>query len=333
MAKVSEEPLIKAENLVKYFPIRGGLLKKVIGYVHAVDNISFEIKRGQTFGLVGESGCGKTTTGRTLLRLLEPTSGKIYFKGKDITATNGKELIELRKKMQIVFQDPYASLNPRKTIKTTLTEPLLYHHIVSSPREAEEKVLSFLETVGMGEQHMNRYPHEFSGGQRQRICIARALLMNPEFIVLDEPTASLDVSVQAHVLNLLKDLQEKFGLTYLFISHSISVVHHMSNLIGVMYLGKLVEILPDYKLMKKALHPYTQALMAAVPIPNPELRKELKPITGEVPSAINPPKGCRFHPRCPFKKDICEREEPPLIEVEKGHYVACWLYTEKQKHL
>ncbi|MHA1506291.1 MAG: ABC transporter ATP-binding protein [Candidatus Asgardarchaeia archaeon] len=323
--------ILEVERLVKYFPIRGGILRRAIGYVHAVDDISFKLERGKTLGLVGESGCGKTTTGRTILRLIEPTYGRIVFKGWDITSVPQKKLKKIRPKMQIIFQDPYASLNPRMTIVDTLTEPLLVHKIVKNKREAKEIALDFLEHVGMGEQHLYRYPHEFSGGQRQRICIARALLLNPELLILDEPTVSLDVSVQAQILNILKDLQEKFKLSYIYISHDISVVHFMSDFIAVMYLGKIVETLPDRKLLKEAKHPYTQALISSVPIPNPDIKQEMKEIKGEVPSAVNPPPGCRFHPRCPYAMEICRKEEPELVEVEPNHYVACFLYHKVKK--
>ncbi|RLI62509.1 MAG: peptide ABC transporter substrate-binding protein [Candidatus Asgardarchaeum californiense] len=319
----NEKYLLEVKNLVKYYPIRGGVLRKVIGYVHAVDNINFRIPRGSTLGLVGESGCGKTTTGRVILRLVDPTSGEIWYNGTNIAKLKEKELREYRKKMQIVFQDPYASLNPRKTIKETLTEPLLVHKIVDNKSDAMEVAFKFLKKVGLNWEHLYRYPHEFSGGQRQRICIARALLLNPEFVVLDEPTSSLDVSVQAQTLNLLKDLQKEFHLTYLFISHNLSVVKHMSDQVAVMYLGKIVEILPSEKLLEKAVHPYTQALVSAIPIPDPSMRKGLKVLPGEVPSAVNPPSGCRFHPRCPYATDKCKVEEPQLIEIEHNHWVAC----------
>jgi peptide/nickel transport system ATP-binding protein len=324
--KVSE-PILKVEHLKKYFPVRG--LFKTIGYVKAVDDISFEIYPGETFGLVGESGCGKTTTGRTILRLIEPTSGKIIFKGKDVTKLKGEEMKWFRRQAQIMFQDPYSSLNPRQTVFEIIMEPVRFHGIeVDDP---EEFVIRLLESVGLNEMHLYRYPHEFSGGQRQRIALARLLALKPEFIVLDEPTSALDVSVQANILNTLKDLQKKYGFTYLFISHDLGVVKYMSHRIGVMYLGKLVEVGPADRIFKNPLHPYTKFLLSAIPVPDPELARELKEkrmkVTGEPPSPINPPAGCRFHPRCPFVMDRCKKEEPPLMEVEKDHYVACWLYA------
>lgn len=321
------EPILKVEHLKKYFPVRG--LFRTIGYVKAVDDVSFEIYPGETFGLVGESGCGKTTTGRTILRLIEPTSGKIIFKGKDVTKLKGDEMKWFRRQAQIMFQDPYSSLNPRQTVSEIIMEPVRFHGIeVDDP---EEFVIRLLESVGLNEMHLYRYPHEFSGGQRQRIALARLLALRPEFIVLDEPTSALDVSVQANILNTLKDLQKKYGFTYLFISHDLGVVKYMSHRIGVMYLGKLVEVGPADKIFENPLHPYTKFLLSAIPVPDPELARELKKkrmkVEGEPPSPINPPAGCRFHPRCPFVMDRCKKEEPPLIEVEKDHYVACWLYA------
>ncbi|WP_456367278.1 ABC transporter ATP-binding protein [Thermococcus sp.] len=322
------EPILKVEHLKKYFPVRG--LFRTIGYVKAVDDISFEIYPGETFGLVGESGCGKTTTGRTILRLIEPTSGSIIFKGKDVTKLKGEELKWFRRHAQIMFQDPYSSLNPRQTVFEIIMEPVRFHGIeVDDP---EEFVIKLLESVGLNEMHLYRYPHEFSGGQRQRIALARLLALKPEFIVLDEPTSALDVSVQANILNMLKDLQKEHGFTYLFISHDLGVVKYMSHRIGVMYLGKLVEIGPAERIFENPLHPYTKFLLSAIPVPDPELARELKSkrmkIEGEPPSPINPPSGCRFHPRCPFAKaGLCDKKEPPLIEVEKDHYVACWLYA------
>lgn len=322
------EPLLKVENLKKYFPVRG--LFRTIGYVKAVDGISFEINRGETFGLVGESGCGKTTTGRTILRLIEPTSGKIIFDGKDVTTIKGDEMKEFRRRAQIMFQDPYSSLNPRQTVFEVIMEPVRFHGIpVDDP---EEFVIDLLESVGLNEMHLYRYPHEFSGGQRQRIALARLLALKPEFIVLDEPTSALDVSVQANILNMLKDLQKKYGFTYLFISHDLGVVKYMSHRMGVMYLGKLVEVGPAEKIFENPLHPYTQMLLSAIPVPDPDLARELKKkrarIEGEPPSPINPPEGCHFHPRCPFAKaGLCDKKEPPLVEVEKDHYVACWFYA------
>ncbi|NJE08053.1 ABC transporter ATP-binding protein [Thermococcus sp. M39] len=321
------EKVLEVKHLKKYFPVKGLFFTK--GWVKAVDDISFEIYRGETFGLVGESGCGKTTTGRTVLRLIEPTAGEILFEGKNVMGLKGDDLKWFRRKSQIMFQDPYSSLNPRQTVFEIIMEPVRFHGIeVDDP---EEFVINLLESVGLNEMHLYRYPHEFSGGQRQRIALARIMALKPEFIVLDEPTSALDVSVQANILNTLKDLQEKHGFTYLFISHDLGVVKYMSHRMGVMYLGKLVEVGPADKIFENPLHPYTQMLLSAIPVPDPEMAKELKAkrkvIKGEPPSPINPPAGCRFHPRCPFAKDVCKKEEPPMVEVEKDHYVACWLYA------
>ena len=318
------ETLLEISDLKKHFPIRGGILGRTVGYVYAVDGISFKIGKGETMGLVGESGCGKTTVGRCILRLIEPTSGEILFEGIDITDIDDKQMAKLRPKMQIVFQDPYASLNPRMTIKDIVGEPLFVNGIARG-LELRRRVLELLLMVGLSEDHMNRFPHEFSGGQRQRIGVARALSLNPEFIVLDEPTSSLDVSVQAQMLNMLQDLQRKLGLTYLFISHNLSVIKHMSERIAVMYLGKIVEIASKAELFRSQLHPYTQALFAAIPIPDPEISRERIVLGGDVPSPVNPPPGCRFNPRCPKMIPVCKEEEPQLIEVTKDHYVACHL--------
>ncbi len=317
--------ILKTEDLKKYFPVRRFLLSK--DYVKAVDGVSIEIKEGETLGLVGESGCGKTTLGRLVLRLIEPTGGKVIFEGKDISKLKGEELKEFRRKAQIVFQDPYSSLDPRMTIFNIIIEGVHVHGIdVGDP---EEFVINLLKTVGLKEEHLYRYPHEFSGGQKQRIAIARALSLNPKFIVLDEPTSALDVSVQAQILNMLKDLQKKYGLTYLFISHDLGVVKYMSNRIAVMYIGKIVEIADADELFKNPLHPYTKLLFSALPIPDPKLTRAKKRLTikGEPPSPINIPPGCRFWPRCPYANSKCRTHEPPLVEVEKGHYVACWLYA------
>jgi len=315
------ETLLEVNDLKKHFPIRGGVLSRTVGYVYAVDGVSFKIKKGETLGLVGESGCGKTTVGRCILRLIEPTSGGILFEGTDITKIDDKHMAKVRPRMQIVFQDPYASLNPRMTIKDIVGEPMLVNGIAKG-LELRQRVLELLLMVGLTEDHMNRFPHEFSGGQRQRIGVARALALNPEFIVLDEPTSSLDVSVQAQTLNMLQDLQKKLGLTYLFISHNLSVIKHMSDKIAVMYLGKIVEIAPKAELFKSQLHPYTRALFAAIPIPDPEISRKRIVLGGDVPSPVNPPSGCRFHPRCPLNR-LCNEEEPQLLEVGKDHYVAC----------
>ncbi|MHA1654515.1 MAG: ABC transporter ATP-binding protein [Candidatus Thorarchaeota archaeon] len=313
--------LVEARRLKKYFPLTGGVFRKVIGKVHAVDDVSFKIYRGETLGVVGESGCGKTTLGRTILRLLEPTAGQIFFEGRDITHLRGKELRELRREMQIVFQDPMASLDPRITIKNSVGEPLVVNGIARGPK-MREMVLSLLQKVGLNEDHLNRFPHEFSGGQRQRICIARALALNPKFVVMDEPTSSTDVSVQAQTLNLMKDLQDEFKLTYMFISHNLSVVKHMSDRVAVMYLGKIVELNPG-DIFERPLHPYSFALVSAVPVPDPRFAGRAQILKGEVPSPINPPKGCRFHPRCIYAQEICSQEEPPLRDIGNGHLVAC----------
>jgi len=317
--------LLRVVDLKKYFPVRGSLFKKV----RAVDGVSFHIDYGETFGVVGETGSGKSTLGRTVLKLIEPTSGKIYYEGRDVTRIKSQELKEFRKSAQIVFQDPHTSLNPRMTIAEILIEPLREHDVgVSDP---EEYVIEHLELVGLGKEHLYRYPHELSGGQKQRVAILRALLLKPKFIVLDEPTSSLDVSVQAQILNLLKDLQRKFNVSYMFISHDLSVVKYMSNRIAVMYLGKFVEVARSDLLFENPLHPYAQALLSAIPIPDPKVARARSRVViqGEPPSPINPPSGCRFHPRCPRALSICSKEEPPLVEIEPGHFVACWLYTKK----
>ncbi len=321
------QPLVKVVDLKKYFPVKG--VFRVKGWVRAVDGVSFEIMKGQTLGLVGESGCGKTTVGKLVLRLLEPTSGEVYYNGENIYKLKGSKLKEFRRKAQMVFQDPYSSLNPRMTVFDIIYEPVkVYKLKVSDP---EKFIVDLLYKVGLNESHLYRYPHEFSGGQRQRIAIARILALNPEFIVLDEPTSALDVSVQAQILNLLKDLQAKYNLTYLFISHDLGVVRYMSDWIAVMYLGQIVEFGPAEEVFEKPLHPYTKALFSAIPIPDPELtrkREKLK-APGEPPSPINPPPGCRFHPRCPFRMDKCSREEPEMIMVEDKHWVKCHLYAKR----
>ena len=316
--------LVKVEGLKKYFPISGGVLKKTVGYVYAVDGVSFDIPQGETVGLVGESGCGKTTVGRCILRLINPTDGRIFFRKEDISEWKGEQLRQLRRKMQIVFQDPYASLNPRWMIKDIVGEPLLINGLAKG-EELYQTVLESLMRVGLSQDHMNRFAHEFSGGQRQRICVARALTLRPELIVLDEPTSSLDVSVQAQVLNMLKDLQAEMGLTYLFISHNLSVIRHMSDTIGVMYLGDIVEIGSKSDLFKEQLHPYTKALFAAIPIPDPDIERERTVLSGEVPNPTNPPKGCKFHPRCEHAKDKCRNAHPELIDAGSGRKVACHL--------
>ena len=318
------EPLLSVQHLKKYFPIYKGVFSRVAAYVKAVDDISFTIDKGETFGLVGESGCGKTTAGRAILRLLEPDAGAIRFDGVDLTSLGKQELRRKRRDMQIIFQDPYASLNPRMTIRSIVGEPFAIHHIASGA-EREMRVSELLKTVGLDPSVMNRYPHEFSGGQRQRIGIARALALKPKLIVADEPVSALDVSIQAQIINLLGDLQEEFGLTYLFISHSIPVIEHISTRIGVMYLGKLVEVGTSAQICTAPKHPYTQALLKAVPIPDPAAKKERVVLGGDVPTPINPPSGCRFHTRCPVAVDRCKVEEPPLRKLEDGRDAACHL--------
>ncbi|ADQ06599.1 oligopeptide/dipeptide ABC transporter, ATPase subunit [Caldicellulosiruptor hydrothermalis 108] len=319
------EVLIEVKNLKKYFPVKMGLGKKA--YIKAVDDVSFFIKKGETLGLVGESGCGKSTTGRTIIRLYEPTSGQIIFKGEDITK---KDMLPYRKSMQMIFQDPYASLNPRMTVGDIIGEPLEIHNIAKG-NEKKERVQELLRLVGLSSEHANRYPHEFSGGQRQRIGIARALAVEPEFIICDEPISALDVSIQAQIVNMLEDLQQQLGLTYLFIAHDLSMVKHISSRVGVMYLGKLVELAESNELYSNPLHPYTQALLSAIPIPDPKISKERTRIIleGDVPSPLNPPTGCRFRTRCKYAFDRCKEEEPVLKDVGSGHYVACHLMDRK----
>lgn len=322
MDKVNNN-ILEIKNLTKFFPIKKGLLSSSKAVVKAVDNVSFTIKKGQTLGLVGESGCGKTTTGRTILRLHEPTSGNIIFDGVDITKVDMKPY---RKKMQIIFQDPYASLNPRMTVSDIIGEPLEIHNI-GNKAERVDRIYSLLETVGLNREHANRYPHEFSGGQRQRVGIARALAVQPEFVVCDEPISALDVSIQAQIVNMLEDLQQSMGLTYLFIAHDLSMVKHISNMVGVMYLGKLVELADSNEIYSKPLHPYTQALLSSIPIADPvESRKKSRVVLeGDVPSPINPPSGCRFRTRCPYATDKCREVEPEFKEAAPGHMVACHL--------
>ncbi|MGB9780233.1 ABC transporter ATP-binding protein [Caldanaerobacter sp.] len=318
------EPLIEVKNLKKYFPIRGGVLQRTIGYVKAVDGVSFTINKGETLSLVGESGCGKSTVGRTIIRLYDKTEGEVLFKGIPVHSLKKTELRKLRPKMQMVFQDPFSSLNPRLRIGDAVGEALLDHGLISK-KELRDRVIETLEMCGLAPYHVDRYPHEFSGGQRQRIGIARALILDPEFIVLDEPVSSLDVSIQAQIINLLMDLQEKKGLTYLFISHDLSVVEHISTRVAVMYLGTIVEMASRDELFDHPLHPYTQALLSAVPIPDPDLKRERIILEGDIPSPANPPKGCKFHTRCPFAKEICKEQVPELRDVGGGHYVACHL--------
>lgn len=320
---LEDNVLLKVKKLKKYFPVRGGILSKIIGYVQAVDEISFNIKEGETLGLVGESGCGKTTTGRTIIRLLEPTAGEVDFKGEDIFKLNKEEIRKARRNIQIIFQDPFGSLNPRMTVGEIVGESLVIHKIVKNNKEKDERVKDLLETVGLNAGHIRRYPHEFSGGQRQRIGIARALALNPKLVICDEPVSALDVSIQAQVINLLEDLQEKFNLTYLFIAHDLSVVKHISDRVAVMYLGKIVELSSTSELYDNTQHPYTEALLSAVPIPDPTLKRQRIVLEGDVPSPFKPPAGCRFHPRCKYVKPICSQEEPELIDIGNGHFVAC----------
>jgi oligopeptide/dipeptide ABC transporter ATP-binding protein len=317
------QDMIRVNNLVKHFPVRGGVLKRVVGWVKAVDNVSFSIQEGETLGLVGESGCGKSTIGRTMLRLIAPTSGSVEFNGVNLFELGRDELKEMRRNMQIIFQDPYASLNPRKPVADSIMAGLNIHRI-GTPAERYEIVMETLHKVGLEPYHARRYPHEFSGGQRQRIGIARALALRPKFIVCDEPVSALDVSIQSQVLNLLDDLQAEFELTYLFVAHNLSVVEHISDRVAVMYLGKLVELAPRKELFHNPLHPYTQALMSAIPIPKPRQKRERIILEGEVPSPLNPPSGCRFHPRCPFNQERCSSGEPPWEDMGGGHWVTCF---------
>jgi oligopeptide transport system ATP-binding protein len=316
--------ILEIKNLVKHFPVRAGLFSKVKNWVKAVDGISLSIKEGETFGLVGESGCGKSTLAWVMLRLIEQTSGEIWFQGENITNKHGKELMKIRRQMSIVFQDPISSLNPRLTIKETLVEPFIVNRMLRTD-ELDGRLATLLQKVRMDPEHLWRYPHEFSGGQKQRIAIARALSLDPRFIILDEPTSALDVSVQADILNLLKDLQERSNLTFFLVSHDINVVKYMSNRIAVMYLGKIVEIGSSHEVTESPEHIYTRALMDAVPIPDPNTKRDKIILGGDVPSALNPPSGCRFHPRCSKRLPECAKTEPSLLEVEKGHLVACHL--------
>lgn len=314
--------IVEITDLKKYFPANKGQ------FVRAVDGVSFNIQRGETFGLVGESGCGKTTVGRCLLRLIEPTSGEIKFDGEDLLAKNRGEMRSIRRRMQIIFQDPYSSLNPRMTVGAIIEEPLIIHKI-GNKKERRDRVFELLSVVGLDPDYANRYPHQFSGGQRQRIGIARALALNPDFIVADEPVSALDVSVQAQVVNLMQDLQQKFSLTYLFISHGLAVVEHISTRVAVMYLGKIVELAPSAELYRNPAHPYTRALLAANPVPDPDFKRDRDKVKlgGEVPTPLNPPSGCRFHTRCPHATEQCKVAEPSLAEISPGHFAACFLHT------
>jgi oligopeptide transport system ATP-binding protein len=319
-------PLLSVRNLVKKFPVKGGLLQRTVDHVHAVDGVSFDITRGETLGLVGESGCGKSTTGRCILRLIEPTSGEIWFEGRDVTNIDREQMTALCRDMQIIFQDPFASLNPRMTVGAIIGEALTIHNLFKTKAERQNRVAELLETVGLRAEHMRRYPHEFSGGQRQRIGIARALAVEPKLIICDEPVSALDVSIQAQVINLLEDLQEKFGLTYLFIAHDLSVVEHTSTRVAVMYLGRVVEIASSHELYTNPKHPYTEALLSAVPIPDPTIKRKRIMLTGDVPNPINPPSGCHFHTRCPVRQlPLCSTETPKLEQDGNGHWCACHL--------
>lgn len=320
-----ESPLLRVKNLKKHFPVTNSL-GQVTGKVKAVDDVSFEVREGETYGLVGESGCGKSTTGRTIMHLVEPTDGEAAYKGKDIYQLKGKELFEIRRAIQMVFQDPYSSLNPRKRVGHILEETLKIHHI-GNKKERMDRVMDMLSLVGFQPEHYFRYPHEFSGGQRQRIGLARALIVNPKLIICDEPVSALDVSIQSQVLNLLNKIQREFHLSYLFVSHDLSVVRHISDRIGVMYLGKIVEESVTDELYNNPLHPYTQALLSAVPVADPELKRERIMLKGEIPSPLNPPAGCVFHTRCPYATEKCEQEMPMKKMVAQNHAVACHLYN------
>ncbi|MEZ4507972.1 MAG: dipeptide ABC transporter ATP-binding protein [Thermomicrobiales bacterium] len=324
-----DQPLLDVRNLVMHFPLTQGIIfQKKVGAVQAVDGVSLAVKKGETLGLVGESGCGKSTTGRAILQLYKPTSGEVIFNGQDLTKLDGGSMRKMRRHLQMIFQDPYASLNPRMTVGSIVSEPMQIHNLVPK-NQRNQRVQELLQTVGLNPYFANRYPHEFSGGQRQRIGIARALAANPDFIVCDEPVSALDVSIQAQIVNLLEDLQNEFGLTYLFIAHDLSVVRHISDRVAVMYLGKIVELADRNALYEDPLHPYTKALLSAVPIPDPviERKRERIILTGDVPSPINPPSGCHFHTRCPYVMDVCKKIDPILADQGEGHFVACHLYS------
>jgi len=326
-----QKELLRVTNLKKYFPVKAGVLRNTVAYIKAVDDVSFYINKGETLGLVGESGCGKTTVGESIVRLNDGAKGKVLFNGVDILSLDKKKLREIRKEIQMIFQDPYSSLNPKMTVAQIVSEPLIIHNLVKNNKEKEEKIKRLLDDVGITAEQMSRYPYEFSGGQRQRIGVARALAVNPQLIIADEPVSALDVSIQAQIINLLKDLQEKYNLAYLFISHDLSVVKHISERVSVMYLGKIVEQASKRDLFNKPLHPYTQSLLSAIPIPNPEYNEETIILRGDVPSPINPPSGCYFHPRCPKVMDICRSKKPELIDSGNNHLVACHLFSDKKK--
>ena len=317
------ENVLKTEDLFKWFPIRGGMLSRTKTYVRAVDGVSLTVRRGETLGLVGESGCGKTTLGRTIMRLTEPSKGSLSFEGEEISRLKGRRLKQVRRKMQMVFQDPYASLDPRQSVRSALLEPMKIHHTASSKREANREAENLIEKVGLNPDHLARFPHEFSGGQRQRIAIAIALAVKPSFIVLDEPTSSLDVSVQAQILQLLKELQRELGLTYVFISHNLAVIRQMCARTGVMYLGRIVELADTERIFANPKHPYTHALLSSVPIPDPARRKLLETLQGDVPVPVGIPEGCRFRTRCAFASDQCAKVAPPMVEIEKNHWIEC----------
>jgi oligopeptide transport system ATP-binding protein len=321
------QPLLHVQDLIKYFPIRGGILSRVRKWVRAVDGVNFLLPKGATLGLVGESGCGKSTIAKAVLRLIEPSSGHILFQGEDILKMTSSRMRLLRRKIQIVFQDPYASLNPRMTVESTIGEPLAVHKLYHGFKERRKRIAYLLEKVGLSSDIIKRYPHEFSGGQRQRIGIARALSLNPDLIVADEPVSALDVSVRAQVINLFQDLQEEFGLSYLFIAHDLSLIRHISDYVVVMYLGKLVEKAEVERIFETPLHPYTQCLISAVPVPDPDIQPNRIVLKGDVPSPISPPSGCRFHTRCPYAMPVCSEKEPLLEEVKKAHMVACHLVS------
>jgi oligopeptide/dipeptide ABC transporter ATP-binding protein len=326
----NNDNLIEVRGLKKYFPVGNRLFGGSGEVARAVDGVSFAIRRGETFGLVGESGCGKTTTGRCILRLIEPTAGEVRFDGRDFLSLPSAEMRRARRDMQIIFQDPYSSLNPRMRVGEIIEEPLIIHRS-GNPSKRRERVIELLNLVGLDAEHSSRYPHEFSGGQRQRVCIARALALDPRFIVCDEPVSALDVSVQAQIVNLLEDLQSRLGLTYLFISHGLAVVEHISTRVAIMYLGKIVEVASSEEIFRNPLHPYTRALLSAIPVPDPDRRRERLPIEGDIPTPVNPPSGCRFRTRCPLAEPRCAEVEPEMVEVSKGHTVACMVIAPAEK--